>query len=182
MVNLCTERVRKGVSRRYVRSVAMVVSTAALIVSFLCTAFLLPAYIVASSAVREGGEYLRAATELATLREKRGSIDELRRSTARATAVQASIGEAPYAALLATLSEQVTPGIRLTSISATAAPEQAVLVTVEGVAATRASLVTYTTLLKERPEVSSLSFPVSSLIEERNATFTISFRWQAKAL
>ncbi|MBU6310761.1 hypothetical protein KGO06_02390 [Patescibacteria group bacterium] len=181
MVNLLTEEMRRERTKRYIRAVGDVWLTVLATSIALLGLVLIPVYIMARSAEEEGAQYLAAAVQIAERREQLGALQEMAELTERVRVVSETQRSRPYMSrIVQTVSQSASP-ISISEISLTAIAESAAAVTIRGTAASRAALVSYTNDLKDVPEISALSLPVSAYAGDRNAPFTISFRWSEPA-
>lgn len=140
---------------------------------------LMPSYLV-SRASADSYERYRAALEGSVgLKERAYTSEDVAELIERIRITESYAKSAFTAELIDGFGDKLTPGIRITAISFTRTDSGA-SVTLGGTALTRQALLTFADALRASPSFTQVSLPVSQLVTEQDATFSITASFERK--
>ena len=177
MVNLVSPAQKKKLLRLYLLRVTAVAFFALAAVGVSVLVVLTPSYLVIHADADQAEEYVQTATELASQRAKGQSPETLARFHEAVSLLTKTARPPSYAHILDLTTQDRPLGVTLSSLSVVYEDSGAARVTLAGTARTRAELIAYANSLKKVPELSQVVVPVSALVADVQADFTISLRW-----
>lgn len=177
MVNLISPKQRRSLAFLYVlRLVTAGLGTLGL-VGALTVVLLLPSYFSIHAEAGQAEAYVATATKLAEERAKGQSQEVLQRFHESVTELTRSSRAPSYARILEVTTQDRPLGVGISSIDVAYDTAGNAAVTLTGVARTRAELIAFSNTLKKVPDLSQVVVPVSALVADTNAPFTLTMRW-----
>lgn len=175
-VNLISATRRASLVLRY-RSAVLAVLLLALACAVTVGALLtLPAYFFVHAEADQANDYVVAAEAIAADRVKTDARQALSGFTMAVELLNASHTPPALAHTMTLVTEPLPRGVYLTKFSSRAETDGAVL-TIDGVAGTRAALIAYARALRAVPQLSEVTVPVDDLVAGTEAPFTVTLRW-----
>ncbi len=174
MINLLPPEAKQAVRREYWARVLGAWALLSAAACFVCALLLLPTHVLLSRQLNAVASEIVAredaeeAAQYAVVQADVRAANELAVQLAK---------EAPpsFATVVMPTLERARPvGLTLTAVLYSADAQQVRTIEVRGIAATRATLVTFVEALKRDPRVAEASVPVGDLARERQLPFTIS--------
>jgi hypothetical protein len=177
MVNLLSPKQRSALLTLYVVRLASVALFALAAAGITTVALIAPSYFVIHAEADQAEEFVATATKLAAERAKGQSQEALARFHESVTLLTGA-GRAPsYAHILDLTTQERPSGVGLSSVQVLYDDKGNASVVLSGTARTRAELIAYSNALKKVPELTNVVVPVSALVADTNASFTVTATW-----
>ncbi len=177
MVNLLSPKQRRALSLLYVVRLA----TAALMtlggVGALIATLLLPSYFTIHAEADQAEEYVAATAKLVDERAKGESQAVLQRFHESVHELTRASRAPSYARILELTTQDRPLGVGISSVEVSYDSAGNAVIVLTGVARTRAELIAFSNTLKKVPELSNVVVPVSALVADINASFTMTMTW-----
>jgi hypothetical protein len=173
MVNLLTKAAKSSLTLTYYTRLATLFFMLLAFVSAASVAMLLPSYFSIHAEVDDAARYVKALSDIADQHAKGQAAETLSVFTDTVHLLGSSNHDPVLGKILLLTTGVVPKGVSVDSLDASAEPNGTVKVTVSGVAATRASLLTYSDNLKAVHTLSGVTVPVSALVSEINNDYSI---------
>lgn len=142
------------------------------IVFFLGSILLIPSYFVSEASADSYERYRDALEGAVGLKEREYVIEDVSRLSERIRIMDEYAQGAFSAGIIDSLGERVTNDIIISDISFGRA-ENGIEVSLSGTSATRQSLLAFVSTLRESSAFSQVSLPVSQLVVDENAPFSL---------
>lgn len=177
MVNLISPARARSLYVLYLTRLAGVALLMLGMTGVVIAVLLLPSYFVIHAEIDQAAEYVAAATQLADERAKGQSQEVLQQFHELVTQLSATSHTSSYAHILELTTQDRPLGLGVSAVQVTYDDAGNATVLLSGTARTRAELIAFSNALKKVPELSAVVVPVSALVADVNAAFTISMQW-----
>lgn len=172
MVNLLPQSDQKHLIGAYYIHLAAVFFLAASIAVVVGAVLLAPSYITSQASADSYERYLDALAGSVGLKERSYASEDVAELAERVRIMDLYAGSAITSELIDALGEKLTSGIRITRIAFTRTDSGA-NITLGGTADTRQELLAFADALRASPSFTRVSLPVSQLVMEEDANFSI---------
>lgn len=173
MVNLLPHTSQSRTITRYYAHLVTVVLVGLAVAGVAGIALLVPTYLLAQGAAQASARYSAALAESVGLKDASKTAEETKALSERIRLMK-NLTPLGVTGLLNEIGAHRSAGIRVTEVSAARAGAGET-VALSGSAATRAGLLAFVDSLKKSPRVSGLVLPVSDLVTDKDATFSLTF-------
>lgn len=172
MVNLISQKNRRALNRRYYVSLATTLLLAVIAVVVVGGVLLIPSYFAARTSADSYERYRDALEGAVGLKEREYVSTSISALNERVRIMEDYAGSPFTADFVDTLGERLSSDIAVTALSFNRG-EGGAAVAFSGTARTRESLLAFVESLRESPSFTDVTLPVSQLVVEENASFSI---------